>query len=115
VDDCVFCLIAAGKIPATIVWENDQFVALRDLHPQMPVHVLVIPRRHYSGLDDDVPVALLGAMLAAAPMVAKATGIAGSGYRVIINTGPDAGQTVPHLHMHVLGGAAMAEGMVTLA
>jgi len=114
-DDCIFCLIAEGKIPAQIVWEDDSLVAFRDLHPQMPVHVLIVPRAHYSGLDDDVPAEMLGALLAAAPLVAEAVGVAGSGYRVIINTGADAGQTVPHLHMHLLGGGPMAEGMVTPA
>jgi histidine triad (HIT) family protein len=112
-DDCIFCRIAAGKIPADVVWRDDDLVAFRDLHPQMPVHILVIPREHYSGLDADVPSAVLGALLAAAPRVAEAAGIAESGYRVILNTGADAGQTVAHLHMHVLGGGAMAEGMVT--
>jgi histidine triad (HIT) family protein len=114
-DDCVFCLIAAGRIPAEVVWRDGDFVAFRDLHPQMPVHVLVIPHEHYSGLDADVPPEVLGALLAAAPRVAEAAGIAGTGYRVILNTGADAGQTVAHLHMHVLGGAAMAEGMATPA
>jgi histidine triad (HIT) family protein len=114
-DDCIFCLIAAGTIPAEFLWEDEGFVAFRDLHPQMPVHVLIIPREHYSGLGADVPPAVLGGLLAAAPLVAAAVGVAGSGYRVIINTGADAGQTVPHLHMHLLGGAPMAEGMVTPA
>lgn len=112
--DCIFCMIAAGEIPAAVVYEDDLVVAFKDMHPQAPVHVLVVPRAHYSGLDDDVPAAVLAALLAGAPRVAEATGIAGSGYRVVVNTGPDAGQTVPHLHLHVLGGAAMAEGMARL-
>jgi histidine triad (HIT) family protein len=112
VDGCIFCMIAAGEIPASVVYEDDAVVAFRDLHPQAPAHVLVVPRVHYSGLDDDVPAEVLAAVLGAAPHVAEATGIAESGYRVIMNTGPDAGQTVPHLHMHVLGGVPMSEGMV---
>lgn len=114
-NDCIFCRIARCEIPASIVYEDDAVVAFRDLSPQAPEHVLVVPRAHYSGLDDDVPPEVLGGLLAAAPRVAKAVGIASSGYRVIINTGPDAGQTVSHLHMHVLGGAVMSEGMVRLA
>ena len=113
--ECVFCMIANGTIPATIVWEDDRVVAFRDLHPQAPVHVLIIPRTHYSGMDDDVPAEVHAALCAAAPMVARAAGVADSGYRLIVNTGPDAGQTVPHLHMHLLGGARMSEGMVRLA
>jgi histidine triad (HIT) family protein len=108
-------MIAASEIPASIVYEDDTVVAFRDLHPQAPVHVLIIPREHYSGLDEDVPREVLGALLAAAPRVAEATGIAGSGYRTIVNTGSDAGQSVPHLHLHVLGGAKMSEGMLRLA
>jgi histidine triad (HIT) family protein len=114
-EGCIFCMIAAGEIPASIVYEDDTVVAFRDLHPQAPVHVLIIPREHYSGLDEDVPREVLGALLAAAPRAAEATGIAGSGYRTIVNTGSDAGQSVPHLHLHVLGGAKMSEGMLGLA
>jgi histidine triad (HIT) family protein len=108
-------LIANGTIPAGIVWQDDRVVAFRDLHPQAPVHVLIIPRAHYSGLDDNVPAEVYAALCAAAPLVARATGVADSGYRLIVNTGPDAGQTVMHLHVHLLGGAAMSEGMVRLA
>lgn len=114
-DDCIFCMIANGTIPAEIVWENEKVVAFRDLHPQAPVHILIIPREHYSGMDDDVPPEVHGAMCAAAPKVAEAVGVAQSGYRLIVNTGPDAGQSVLHLHVHLLGGAAMSEGMVRLA
>jgi histidine triad (HIT) family protein len=113
--DCIFCMIAGGEVPASVVYEDDVVVAFKDLNPQAPVHVLVIPRAHYSGLGDEVPVEVLAALLAAASRVAQAMGVAASGYRTILNTGPDAGQTVSHLHMHVLGGAAMSEGMVRLA
>ena len=113
--DCIFCLIANGTIPADIVWQDEHIVAFRDLHPQAPVHVLIIPRAHYSGMEDDVPPEVHAALCAAAPLVARATGVADSGYRLIVNTGPDAGQTVKHLHIHLLGGAVMSEGMVRLA
>jgi histidine triad (HIT) family protein len=115
VGDCIFCMIANGEIPASIVYQDDLVVAFKDLSPQAPVHVLVVPRAHYAGLGDDAPAEVLAALLAAAPLVAEAAGIARTGYRSIVNTGPDAGQTVEHLHHHVLGGAAMSEGMVRLA
>jgi len=115
VSDCVFCMIASGAIPATIVWQDEGIVAFADLNPQAPVHILIIPREHYTGMADDVPADVLAALLQAAPRVAEAAGVADSGYRLVVNTGPDAGQTVPHLHMHLLGGAALAEGMVRLA
>jgi histidine triad (HIT) family protein len=115
VDDCIFCMIARGDIPAGIVYEDETVVAFNDLHPQAPVHVLVIPRAHYSGLGDGVEPGVLASLLGAAPLVAEAAGVADSGYRTIVNTGPDAGQTVAHLHLHVIGGASMSEGMVRLA
>jgi histidine triad (HIT) family protein len=108
-------MIAEGTIPANIVWQDDRVVAFHDLSPQAPVHVLIIPREHYSGMNDDVPAEVHAALCAAATKVATELGVAESGYRVIVNTGPDAGQTVHHLHMHLLGGARMSEGMVRLA
>ena len=113
--ECVFCMIANGTIPADIVWQDESVVAFRDLHPQAPVHVLIVPSEHYSGMEDDVPAEVHAALCAAAPHVARATGVAESGYRLVVNTGPDAGQTIPHLHVHLLGGAPMSEGMVRLA
>ena len=108
--DCLFCGIAAGKIPATIVSANSQTIAFRDINPQAPVHVLVIPRAHHSNLaelgaaGDD----LLSGLVAHAREVAIAEGVADSGYRVVFNTGPQAGQTVDHVHAHVLGGRPMS-------
>jgi histidine triad (HIT) family protein len=113
--DDIFCMIVRGEIPATIVYEDDAVVAFNDVNPQAPVHVVVVPREHYAGLDDAVPAEVLGALLAAAPKVAEVAGVADTGYRVIINTGSDAGQSVPHLHLHVLGGAPMSPGLVRLA
>jgi histidine triad (HIT) family protein len=114
-DDCIFCMIADGTIPADVVWSDEFTVAFKDLHPQAPVHVLIIPREHYSGMDDEVPPEVHAALCAAGPAVAKVMGVGATGYRLIVNTGPDAGQTMPHLHVHLLGGAPMSEGMVALA
>src|SRR5574340_729761 len=86
-----------------------------DVAPQAPVHTLIIPRTHYSDLADNVPPEILTALMQAVPRVAEAKGVRDSGYRTIINTGPDAGQTVHHLHVHVMGGRRMAEGMLTFA
>ena len=102
----MFCRIAAGEIPATVVHETDTVVAFRDIAPQAPVHVVVIPRAHHPNvlaLAEDDP-GLAGEMLAAAGAVAKAEGLTGDGFRVVFNTGPHALQTVFHVHAHVLGG-----------
>jgi histidine triad (HIT) family protein len=112
VEDCIFCKIAGGGIPVPFVYEDEYVVAFRDAQPQAPVHVLIVPRVHHTGPGDDVPPELAAALLGAVPKVADATGIATSGYRTIVNCGPDARQSVPHLHMHVLGGATMTHGMV---
>jgi histidine triad (HIT) family protein len=106
-DGCIFCRIVAGTIPATIVASTDTAVAFRDLHPQAPVHVLVIPRRHTVSLAAATDSGELGDLLALAAAVARDEGIAESGYRVVTNVGADGGQTVPHLHLHVLGGRSM--------
>lgn len=106
--DCLFCKIATGDIPANIVASDDQFVAFRDINPQAPTHVLVVPRRHLPSLNEaaDEP-ALVGAMLAFAREIARREGLADRGYRVVLNTNAEAGQTVFHIHAHVLGGRAM--------
>ena len=106
---CLFCSIVAGDIPATVVFQNDELLAFRDINPQAPTHVLVIPRAHreHPGeltADDE---ALMGRVIRAAGDVARQEGIADSGYRLVVNAGPDANQTVPHIHVHVLGGRAM--------
>jgi histidine triad (HIT) family protein len=107
--DCLFCGVAHGRIPAEVVREDDQTVAFRDISPQAPVHVLVIPRKHLTSLDEASPsdTELLGALMAAARDVARSEGIAEAGYRTVINTGDGGGQTVHHLHVHVLGGRPM--------
>lgn len=103
-EHCLFCRIARGEIPATIVAESAQAIAFRDIAPQAPVHVLVIPREHASSLNDPVAAPALGALLALAQRVAELEGVQESGYRVVANTNEDGGQTVGHLHLHVLGG-----------
>jgi histidine triad (HIT) family protein len=106
--DCIFCKIVNGEIPSQIVHQDDEVVAFRDVSPQAPVHVLLVPRRHVASLDDakDSDGALLGRLLVAARRVASQEGVSG-GYRVVTNCGPSAGQSVFHLHIHLLGGRPM--------
>ena len=105
--DCLFCRILSGQIPAKLVAETDECVAFRDIDPQAPVHILVIPRKHIASLDDlDDPV-LLSRMGLLVADLARREGIAESGYRTVINTHADAGQSVAHLHAHLLGGRKM--------
>ena len=107
--DCLFCKIVSGEVPATIVHEDEATMAFRDLEPQAPTHVLVIPRHHVAtvaGLVEEQPddvVAVLGAVA----RVAEQEGVADGGYRTVFNTGADAQQSVPHAHLHVIGGRAM--------
>jgi histidine triad (HIT) family protein len=104
-DDCLFCRIVEGTIPSTKVLETDRVLAFRDLAPQAPTHVVVVPKEHYADTADlaGKDPAFLGEVLAAAVDVARQEGLSG-GYRILTNTGPDSGQTVFHLHVHVLGG-----------
>ena len=106
--DCLFCKIAAGEIPATPALETDEFLAFHDIDAQAPLHVLVIPRRHVVNLADEAADAsLLGDLLETARAVARKLNLEERGYRVVLNVGGDGGQTVPHLHAHVLGGRAL--------
>ena len=107
---CLFCKIANKEIPATIAYEDEDAVAFHDINPAAPKHVLVIPRKHIASLTDmtDADTPLLGKLLAVARRVAEAEGLTGSGFRVVLNTGPHAGQSVFHVHVHVLGGRLMA-------
>ncbi|MBI4420147.1 MAG: histidine triad nucleotide-binding protein [Gemmatimonadetes bacterium] len=105
--DCLFCRIGRGEIPATKVTETKTFYAFRDLNPQAPVHVLAIPREHVASLNEAMDAGLLGGLLLFARDVARAEGLADRGYRVVLNTNTDGGQTVFHLHAHILGGRAM--------
>ncbi|MGW0660837.1 histidine triad nucleotide-binding protein [Streptodolium elevatio] len=107
--DCLFCKIVAGDVPATVVRETKDFVAFRDINPQAPTHILVIPRAHYPNAGE-LGVAepeLAGTLLAEAAAVAAGEGIDETGYRVVFNTGAGAGQTVFHVHAHVMGGRGL--------
>ena len=107
--ECLFCKIVARAIPAAIVFEDEQVLAFEDIHPQAPVHVLVIPKRHVPSLahEDGKNQALLGHLLMASASIARTKGIAERGYRLVANTGSEGGQTVHHLHLHLLGGRHM--------
>lgn len=120
-DNCLFCKIAAKKIPSSIVFEDDDLLAFKDIHPAAPVHLLVIPKQHVATLSecDDSHAALLGKMLVLAPRLAAEHGCSvtydvdgkpGGGYKTLINSGPDGGQEVYHLHMHLVGGARPWKG-----
>ncbi len=102
--DCIFCKIAAGEIPAEIVYQDDEVVAFRDINPQAPVHILVIPRAHLGSVAELQPDPAPGHMIQVAAQIACQEGIEGTGYRLVFNAGPDAGESVPHLHLHLLGG-----------
>lgn len=106
--DCLFCKIASGAIPVTRLFEDEQVVAFPDIHPQAPVHILIIPKQHFGSLAHTAAedAKLLGHLLAAAAEVARQQYL-DKGYRLVINTGPDGGQTVDHLHVHLLGGRHM--------
>ncbi len=108
--DCLFCRIVAGDIPAEVVHSTELAVAFRDLNPQAPVHVLVVPRRHIdnAGVLEPGDAEALGGVFVAARQVAESEGIADRGYRLVFNVGEDASNSVPHLHLHVLGGRGLA-------
>lgn len=103
---CIFCRIVAGEIPATIVHRDDQVTAFRDINPQAPLHVLVVPNRHIPavGALTEEDEALVGRVVRTAAVLAASEGVADRGYRLVLNSGPDAGQSVDHLHLHLLGG-----------
>lgn len=106
-ESCLFCRVARGEIPAKIVAETEHCIAFRDINPQAPLHVLVIPREHVPSLNETTDPALVGRLALVAADIAKREGVAESGYRTVINTNADAGQTVAHVHLHLLGGRAM--------
>jgi histidine triad (HIT) family protein len=107
---CLFCNIVAGAVPTQILLENEHVLAFRDIHPAAPTHALVIPRKHLAGVHEASPedAAMLGQLVLAARDVAEKLGLAHSGYRLVLNQGNDGGQSVFHLHCHVLGGRPMA-------
>jgi histidine triad (HIT) family protein len=106
--DCLFCNIASGSIPVTRLFETDQLLAFPDINPQAPTHILIIPKQHFSSLAHTTSeqTELLGQLLAAAAEIAQQQHLA-TGYRLVVNTGPDGGQTVNHLHVHLFGGRHM--------
>lgn len=123
-DNCIFCKIAAKQIPSSTVYEDDDLLAFKDINPAAPVHLLIIPKQHVASLSDcnDGHAVLLGKMLALAPRLAAEHGIAvktdaggekSGGFKTLINTGPDGGQEVYHLHLHVYGGPRPWRGMRT--
>jgi len=109
-EDCIFCKIIAGKIPCSKVFEDERVLAFGDIHPQSPTHILIIPKKHYDNLAalDEKDQPLMGHLLHVANRLAKEEGIAQKGYRVTINCGPQGGQVVQHVHVHLLGGRELA-------
>ena len=109
--DCIFCQIVAGKVPSEILYQDEEVIAFRDIHPLAPTHLLIIPKRHIPSLthlsEEDLP--LMGHMVNTANQLAKREGIAESGYRLVINCGEQGGQLVPHLHMHLIGGRRLSD------
>ncbi len=108
--DCLFCKIIKREIPSSIVYEDDHVLAFNDINPQAPTHVLVIPKRHIASLNELAPGddAIVGEVVRRAAAIASARGIAPGGYRAVFNTNRDAGQTVFHIHLHLLGGRPMS-------
>ena len=108
-DDCIFCKIANGDFNTEFILETEDIVAFNDINPQAPTHILVIPKNHYDNLNEVDNVEILGKLLNAVQTITKKIGL--SDYRTIINTGKDAGQTVFHIHIHIIGGAKLTEKM----
>jgi len=111
--ECIFCQIAAGKVPSEILYQDDKVVAFRDINPAAPVHVIIIPRKHIPSLThlNEADTTLTGYMINIANQLARTEGVAESGYRLVINCGEQGGQLVPHLHMHLLGGRRLSDRM----
>jgi histidine triad (HIT) family protein len=107
--DCLFCKVVAGQVPATLVFQNDHVVAFKDITPRAPTHVLIVPRRHIATLNELSPEddPLVGEMVRAAAAIAKEQGLSERGYRTVFNCNAEAGQTVFHIHLHLLGGRPM--------
>jgi len=108
--DCIFCQIIAGKMSSEIIYQDEEVAAFRDINPQAPLHLLIIPKRHITSLTDlsEKETPLAGQMVKVANQLAKREGVAESGYRLVINSGAEGGQLVPHLHLHLLGGRRLS-------
>jgi histidine triad (HIT) family protein len=104
--DCIFCKIVAGKVPSTVVYQDQELLAFRDIHPLAPTHILIVPREHVASLNEagEARQGLLGRMMLVGRKLADQEKVAERGYRLVLNCGPEGGQLVPHLHLHLLGG-----------
>ena len=111
--DCIFCQIVAGKLPSETLYQDEEVIAFRDIHPLAPTHVLIMPKRHIPSLAQltDVETPLIGHMVKIANQLAREEGISESGYRLVISCGEEGGQLVPHLHMHLLGGRRLSSAL----
>lgn len=111
--DCIFCQIVAGKLTSEIVYQDEEVIAFPDINPQAPVHLLIIPKRHIPSLThlSEAETRLMGHMVNIANQLAKREGVSESGYRLVVNCGKEGGQLVPHLHMHLLGGHKLSNGL----
>ncbi len=108
--DCIFCQIITGKVPGEILYQDEEVIAFRDINPQAPTHLIIIPKRHIPSLThlSEAELPLIGQMINIANQLAKREGISESGYRLVINCGKEGGQLVPHLHLHLLGGRKLS-------
>ncbi len=109
--DCIFCKIIEGEIASTRLYEDESFVVIKDINPQAPVHLLVVPKRHYSTLVDCNDSEILGGLMDVAKKVATEEGLSDRGFRLVVNTNEEGGQTVFHLHMHLLAGRSLSGKM----
>jgi histidine triad (HIT) family protein len=109
--ECIFCKIVAGEIPSDFIYEDEEFIAFRDIQPQAPVHVLIVPREHIASLNElsEKNTLLIGRLILLAKRLAEKENTAQSGYRLVINCGHEGGQIVPHLHLHLIGGAKLSD------
>ena len=109
--DCIFCQIVDGKIPSEILYQDEEVIAFRDINPQAPIHLLIIPKRHIPTVADvtQAESPLMGHMVSTANQLAKREGISETGYRLVISCGKEGGQVVPHLHLHLLGGKRLSD------
>ncbi|HYG78550.1 MAG TPA: histidine triad nucleotide-binding protein [Planctomycetota bacterium] len=108
--ECIFCKIGAHQLQAMVVYEDTEILAFRDINPQAPVHILIIPKKHYSSPNDfaEADVALMGKLMLAAKTIARQEKLADRGYRLVMNCGQDGGQSVAHVHLHLIGGRQMS-------